>query len=371
MNEPLSLLDIERLLADGSPHARAATASKVATLVDLPSLGAAQRRELEMVLRMFARDAELMVRAALAEQLKASRHLPLDVAETLARDAVDVARPILSFSDVLPDALLIEIVNSGDGGKQLAIAGRATVSEAVSSALIEEGSEAAVVRLASNDGAAIADGGFDRMLERFAGSTAVATGLANRAQLPPTVAERVIARVSDRLSADLVARHALPAEIAEQLVDQAREKATAGYAAVIGEADASRDLARQLFHAGKLTPSLALRSLCMGDLPFFEASISLKAGIPLGSAQTLISDVGGRGLKAVAERAQLPPSFLPTVRAAVIAIRETNYDGLPGDRVRFMKRIIERVLTQIEEVGAETLDYLLAKLAEPEPAAAA
>jgi len=371
MNEPLSLLDVERLLADGSPRARAATAAKVATLVDLPSLGTAQRRELETVLRMFARDAEMMVRAALAEQLKASRHLPLDVAESLARDAVDVARPILSFSDLLPDSLLIEIVSAGDAAKQFAIAGRPSVSEAVGVALIEDGSEAAVARLASNDGAKIAESGFERMLERFATSTSVVSGLANRTQLPPTIAERVIARVSEHLSADLVARHALPAGIASQLVDQAREKATAGYAAIIGEADASRDLARQLYQSGKLTPSIALRSLCMGDLPFFEASVSLKAGIPLGSAQTLIADVAGRGLKAVAERAQLPPSFLPAVRAAVIAIRETNYDGLPGDRVRFMKRIIERVLTQIEEVGAETLDYLLAKLAEPEPAAAA
>lgn len=355
MSTPLSLQDVERLLADGSPQARAATAAKVATLVDLPSLGVKQRQELEGVVRLFARDAELMVRAALADQLKASPHLPVDVAEALARDAAEAADPILSFSEALTDDFLVEIVGTGDGGKQLAIAGRKAVSPTLSGALIEKGVEDAVARLASNEGAQIAETGFERMLERFATSTTVATGLAQRQSLPPTVAEKVIAQVSDQLSAELVARHSLPENIAGKLVDEAREKATAGYAAMIGEVEASRDLARQMHQAGKLTPSIALRSLCMGDLAFFEAAVSLKAGLPLSSTQTLLHDIGGRGLKAVIERAQIPPAFLPAIRAAIIAIRETSYDGMPGDRVRFMKRVIARVLTQIEEMGAETL----------------
>lgn len=371
MNQPLSLQDVERLLSDGSPHARAATATKVATLVDMPSLGAQQRRDLQVVLNLFARDAEIMVRAALAEQLKSSPNLPVELAARLARDAVEVATPILSSSEVLTDDILIEIVAAGDAGKQLAIAGRTTVSATVSEVLIEKGQEVAVARLASNDGAQIAEDGFERMLERFATSETVATGLANRQKLPPTIAEKVIARVSNRLSADLVARHALPERIADQLVDQAREKATAGYAAMVGEAEASRALARQMHQNGKLTSTIVLRSLCMGDLPFFEAAMSIKAGIPLASTQTLIHDVGGRGIKAITERAQLPSAFLPAVRAAIGAILETDYDGMPGDRVRFMKRVIERVLTQVEEVGAETLDYLLAKLSEPETQSAA
>ena len=84
MSTPLSIQDVERLLADGSPQARAATAAKVATLVDAQTLSAAERRELDIVLRIFARDAELMVRAALSDQIKSSPHLPVDVAETIA-----------------------------------------------------------------------------------------------------------------------------------------------------------------------------------------------------------------------------------------------------------------------------------------------
>jgi uncharacterized protein (DUF2336 family) len=367
MSTPLSIQDVERLLADGSPEVRAATAVKVATLVDAPMLSAAERHELDVVLRIFARDAELMVRAALSDQIKSSPHLPVDVAETLARDAEAVAAPILGFAEVLSDQFLVDIVGSGDAAKQFAIAGRKVVSAAVSGALIEKGAEEVVAKLAANDGAAIAEAGFERMLERFATSTRIATGLAQRQTLPPTIAEKVIARVSDRLSAELVARHSLPSGIAGKLVDEAREKATAGYTAMIGQAEASRDLAHQMHRTGRLTPSIALRSLCMGDLAFFEAAVALRSGLPLASAQTLVNDIGGRGLGAVLERAQFPTSFQPAVRAAIVAIHETSYDGMPGDRVRFMKKVIARVLTQNAEMGAETLDYLMAKLIEPSP----
>jgi hypothetical protein len=33
-----------------------------------------------------------------------------------------------------------------------------------------------------------------------------------------------------------------------------------------------------------------------------------------------------------------------------------------------MRKVIERVLTQVEDVGAETLDYLMAKLSERDTA---
>jgi uncharacterized protein (DUF2336 family) len=365
MTKTLSLNDVERLLADGTAHSRAVTAAKMASIVDTATLSAARRVELERVLRVFAGDAELIVRAALADHVKSSELVPLDIVASLARDAAAVAEPILSTSTLLTDELLVEIIADGDAAKQLAIAGRAGVSGTVSEALIENGDERAVTRLAANERAEIPESGFGRMLDRFANSASVAGSIANRVHLPPTIAARVIARVSELLSADLVARHALPERVAARLAEQAREQATVGYAALVGEAEASQSLARQMNDAGKLSPSVIVRAVCMGDLPFFEMALALRAGVPLASAQALIHDTGGRGLSALFERAKLPPSFLPVIRAATAAIGETAYDGLPGDRMRYMHRIIERVLTQVEEVGVETLDYLMERLAEP------
>ena len=42
--------------------------------------------------------------------------------------------------------------------------------------------------------------------------------------------------------------------------------------------------------------------------------------------------------------------------------RETEYDGGANDRARFSARVIERVLTQFEDIGNDNLDYLMKKL---------
>jgi hypothetical protein len=43
-------------------------------------------------------------------------------------------------------------------------------------------------------------------------------------------------------------------------------------------------------------------------------------------------------------------------------VRSTEYDGGEKDRERFASKVIERVLTQYEDMDAENLDYLLRKL---------
>ena len=365
MSRTLTPEDIARLLADGSPAARAATAGKVAQLVEAP-LSAAERREAEALLALFARDAERLVRAAVAEQARASRQFPVAILEALARDEAEIAEPVLAGSMLLPDAVLIAIVRGGDSDKQVAIAGRERVSSAVSDAIIDHGVERAVARLAANEGADIAERGFERMMQRFSGSLAVAEGIASRRRLPPTVAELLFAHASERVRRRLEERGIVPMPMAAALVQHAREKATVGYAALTGDAAASIALARQLHDSRRLTPSVVLRSLCMGDVPFFEAALALKAGIGVDSARALIHDSGGRGLEKLLARTGMPPQSLRTARAALAVAAETELDGGPDDRPRHVRRMIERVLTQIDDPGADTLDFLLARLDQPE-----
>src|SRR5689334_18413171 len=180
----LSVEDIQRLLDGASADNRAATAVRVAQQIDIEGLSPAERRIAEDIVRLFARDAETKVRKALAEQVKTSTHLPHDVALKLARDVEEVALPVIQFAQVLTDGDLIEIVRSGDAARQDAVAGRAQVSAAVSDEIVEHAHESAVARLAANDGAAISDTAFDRMVARFPGANAVSQALVGRTVLP-------------------------------------------------------------------------------------------------------------------------------------------------------------------------------------------
>ncbi len=359
MTQALSLGDVERLLADGSPGSRSMVATAVARMGDVPALSASQREAWVDVVRVFARDAEMVVRAALAEEVKSSTSLPRDVAETLARDAIDVARPILGFSEALSEELLVELAAAGGPERQEAIAGRRSVSPPVSGALIANAEAPAVARLAANEGAQIEVGDFERMLERFAESWQVVQGVARRRQLPPSIAEKVIGLVARKLNVDLIKRHALPPAIAEKLIEHARDKTTAGYAAIIGRAESSRALARQMNQTGKLTPTAAIRSLCMGDQAFFEAALAMRSGLAADVVQAAISDPAGTGLSSACQKAGILANQLPVVRAALKAIADTPFEGDPSAH---MQRVISRVLTQVEDIGSETLDFLLAKL---------
>jgi hypothetical protein len=58
----------------------------------------------------------------------------------------------------------------------------------------------------------------------------------------------------------------------------------------------------------------------------------------------------------------MPLGLYPAVRAALEVAQETSYDGGPADRERYRRKMIERVLTKVEDADPATADYLLSRL---------
>jgi len=363
MTEQLTKEDVTRLLSDPSPTTRADLAAKLGRQFD-GDLTEGERRLAEDIIRHMARDAVVRVRQSLAENLKANPNLPRDVALTLAKDVEAVAIPILSVSQVLNDDDLMEVVRTGTDAKHTAIAQRPTVGARVADALIERGSEGAVAALVANEGAQIGEKGLSRVIDRFGASQAVQEPLVRRARLPVTVAERLVAVVSEKLQQYLVAHHDLSPQVAADAILQSRERATVTLFSGESDEGALERLVAQLSRNNRLTPSLIVRALCMGDIGFFETALAHLAGVPLTNARLLIHDAGRLGLKSVYDRAKLPPALLPACRIAIDVLKETPYDGEEHDRERHRRRMIERILTQYEDLAADDLEYLLAKLGD-------
>ncbi|NYZ11008.1 DUF2336 domain-containing protein [Azospirillum sp. RWY-5-1] len=364
MSEQLSKDDVTRLLTDPSPATRAELAAKVARQFDGSALTESERKLAEEIIRMMARDAVLRVRQSLAENLKANPALPRDVALTMARDVEAVAIPILSVSRVLTDADLVEIIRSGTDAKHTAIAQRPEVSSGVADALIETGSEGAVAALVANEGAELGEGTLGRVIDRFGHSPAVQEPLVHRSKLPITVAERLVAVVSEKLQTYLVSHHELPAQVAADVILQSRERATVTLLTGQNDEVALERLVAQLARNGRLNASLLVRALCTGDVAFFEAAMAHLGNVPLTNARLLIHDAGRLGLKSIYDRAKLPKELLPACRIAIDVLKETPYDGEERDLERHRRRVIERILTQYEDLATEDLDYLFAKLGD-------
>ena len=269
MDQKLREEDVARLLANPSADTRAEIAVKIAG--QHPALSSAQRKLAEDIFRLMVKDAEVRVREALSRQLKENPLVPHDVALTLARDVDAVALPMLQFSEVLTDEDLIEIVRAQSPEKQVAVASRAHVSSGVAEALVDSHNETVVATLVSNEGAELTEATLQRVVDEFGASEAVGKPLVERASLPVTVAERLMAKVSENLRVALAARQDLSPETVANLLLQARELA------VLGLADSDTDVAKlvdHLYRNNRLTPSIILRAVCMGDTTFFETALA-------------------------------------------------------------------------------------------------
>ncbi len=360
----LSKDDVEKLMRDPSPLVRAEVAEKLAKELEGPRLSDKDLALAQDVVRAMANDMAVVVRAALAENLKQSSKLPHDIAMKLANDVEQVALPILEASNVLSEQDLIQLVQSAGENKQAAIARRDTVSENLSAAIIDKGGEKAVSTLVGNNGAKIQEQSYKQAIERFTDNETVQRKLVERDKLPVTIAERLLVMVSDQLKDYLVSKHEVSPTLAADVILRSREKATVGLSAgIIVERDVEQ-LVTQLYRNKRLTPSLVLRALCMGDLPFFEYALSLMGAVPIVNARLLIHDAGRLGLKSVYDKSGMPTNFLPAVRVAIDVLRETELDGQSHDRERFRRRVIERILTQFEDMAEADINYLLDKLGD-------
>jgi uncharacterized protein (DUF2336 family) len=361
VEEKLNEDDVKRLLSNPTGDTRTEVAGKIAA--QHQGLSAGERKLAEDIFRLMVKDAEVRVREALARQLKENPTVPHDVALSLARDVEDVSLPMLQFSEVLTDEDLIEIVQSQSPEKQVAVAGRHTVSANLADALVETGNEAAVAILVSNEGAELTEKTLLTVADRFGESETVGKSLVERKSLPISVAERLMTKVSENLRKHLMARPDMTPEAAAAMMIQARELA------VLGLSNSDSDVAalvEHLYRVGRLTASIMLRAVCMGDMTFFEVALAKLARIKVENCRTLIHDAGKRGFEALFEKAGLPKAFFAAMRAALDVSYEMEYDGRPNDRERFSRRMIERILTQYGDLGVEfendDLEYLLAKM---------
>ncbi len=358
--------DVAKLMADPSAEVRAETTAKIASQFTMEALSPAERQIAEDIFRKLVKDVELRVREALASHLKNSPELPHDVAIALAKDVDSVSLPMIKFSEVLTDEDLVEIVRDQGAAKQVAVAQRPSVSPRVAGALIDTGNENAVARLVANDGAKLTETLLGRVMDEYEASDAVSDSLARRPSMPAAISAQLVEKLTERLQDFLLSKHDVSPDIAANLILQARERATMSLVD-FGSTDTELDnLVDQLMRKERLTASLLLRSICMGDINFFERAIGRLADLPLHNARILIHDQGPLGLESIYMKADLPKRLFPVFRAGIELVRETDYDSGKNDRSRFIERMLERILTQFEDpqsrMTEEDINYLMGKL---------
>ncbi|CCC98349.1 protein of unknown function [Azospirillum baldaniorum] len=172
----LSQKDVERLLAAPDAQARIDTMTHLVRDLEAGDLAEAERALAMDILQRFAADAVTAVREAVAWQIHNSSLLTEGLAEKLARDVDRVAFPILRHAEKLSEGLLLDILRERRPAKELAIAGRRSVSPVVSDALVRNGNVIVITELLRNRGAVIPEPSLHSVLDRWGGVATVKRG---------------------------------------------------------------------------------------------------------------------------------------------------------------------------------------------------
>jgi uncharacterized protein (DUF2336 family) len=182
-----------------------------------------------------------------------------------------------------------------------------------------------------------------------------------RGGLPYAFAEKLFALVSDSLKKALTRRYRLSFHVVEEATERARETATLQFLSPWMSQQEITRLVDQMYRGKRLTSSIVIRSLCIGDLRFFEASLAKLAGVPAANARILILDPGPLGFKALYDSAQMPEAFYPAVKLMVrLALDETEYGTYRA--ADFGQRMMERIAAGGFDKTVEHMGTLIAMI---------
>ncbi|WP_237153744.1 DUF2336 domain-containing protein [Oryzibacter oryziterrae] len=326
-----------------------------------PQQSAPRREAIETALTMLLDDPSIDVRRSFAEAIAIHEAAPRHMIIALSHDLPLVSEVIFRRSPCLIDSELIEAVGSAGARVQVAVASRPWISFAVSQAIADEGDREAVLAMIANEGADLDEITFRTIAARFGEDGDVREALFARDDLPLAVRQSLIASLGAKLNLFLVTRDWMPEKRARNVVRDACDKATVLLAHDADEDDLEA-LVQHLRASGQLTTSLLIRSMCQGHLRFLEVALSILTGIPSPRVYALLVDGREAALRALFERAGLPERSHAAFIAALEVWRELEYDGAIGDRFRFARRMVERVLTRYQQFAQADVDDLLAML---------
>jgi len=186
------LVELEQL-AGASGTGRSEMLRRVTDLYVLTSSRQtdADREVFGQVMARLAGALEAEARMELAFRLSQTPKPPADLVRRLARDDIEIARPLLERSHALTDRDLIDIARSGSLAHSDAISRRAQLSIPITDLLMQHADDVMLAQMASNPRAELSHASLEHMAERAAHNPELKHVLLDRPNLSPEIASRL------------------------------------------------------------------------------------------------------------------------------------------------------------------------------------
>jgi uncharacterized protein (DUF2336 family) len=281
-------------------------------LTDLYLVGAAQfsSDDIALVDDMFVRLLETIdeaARALLASRLGPAAKAPPRVLHRLAcDDAIEVALPVLTQSQALDDATLIECAVTKTQDHMLAISRRKTLSEPVTDVLVKRGDRDVLLSTVGNAGARFSRNSFAVLIKRAEGDDTLAGCVGRRPDLPAPLFEKLLEAASDAVRAALQAERGHESPEIERAVADAADAIRSQAATQTQAHAAARVRVHSLNRAGKLNWARLEEFAKARRSEELAIALALMAKVPDEVAIDIVNSADGDALIALAKAIRLP-----------------------------------------------------------------
>jgi len=283
-------------------------------------------RVFDDVFQCLIEQIETSARAMLAERLAPVAAAPPKIIRTLALDEViEVAGPVLTKSERLDEATLLEIARTRGQAHLKAISLRRVLSETLTDVLVARGNEDVVQSTVGNPGARLSEGSLADLVSRAERDDDLATCIGVRPDLPRHHYLKLVAKASLSVRKKLADAHPELADEVSSVVQEAAQRVRA--AAMTRQTEMARALVKSLHDDGRLNEVQVTTFAEQGKFDETNAGLAALAGVAVETAENMMIESRTEGVMILAKVAGMQWS---SVRA-IIAMREKLSGGSQTD----------------------------------------
>ncbi len=326
---------LEDSLSHGTVERRVEALRKITDLflINASNYSDAHTAVFDDVFQVLVRKIEISAKILLSQRLAPVAATPPRIAHILAfDDVIDVAGPMLTYSERLTDEMLIESATSKSQAHLLAISKRKRLSPVVTDVLVDRGDSSVVNSVVANLGAEFSENGYIRLLELAERDDDLATCVGTRPSIPRHHFVKLLSRASGTVRSRLQALNTEAASEVDAAVNQATIAASNRSAAESASMIAAMRLVEELYQDGKLNAERVNAFANAGKFEETNAALALLANVPVALVENMMVTSQSEGVMILTKVADLP---WPTVQA-VLNMR-TKLSGAPPVDLNFCR----------------------------------
>jgi len=242
------------------------------------------REAIENVAMVLAEDISDDVRSTLAFELRLCEELPWELTDRIARDIEQVAAPFLMETPAMSGEHLAQLIPELQEFARVAIARRRELASEAQVALVEFGGEESVTYLVRNTRQEISSDGYSTFVNRFSANPDMMDKLSERADLPLTVVEAIIDKVSAHCRDALVDTYKVNAKTADKLTQSTRQESLVQRLQKASDAQVHAYV-RDLRDTRRLTHKFVLDVAERGVIQVMESALALEAELTISEVR--------------------------------------------------------------------------------------